>query len=120
MKLSTELKLNIYTDEDLREVAKVVETDELHIPYRVAMYIVKSIDGMNIKNEEELFKFVIGSIDKLDNVIKATFGITDSELECVDFTELGAVGMELFRWGLDKFKSIKGGNSKNVVATAIK
>ena len=108
------LVLNIYTDDTLREIKRVAEADQLRIPYRVAMYIGQSLDTLDLKNENDIFKFVTGSLDKLDKIIKATFGLTDTELECVDVAELGAVGVELYKWGIAKLNSLKGDNSKNV------
>ena len=107
------LVLNIYTDDTLREVKRVAEADQLRIPYRVAVYIGQSLDTVNLKNENDIFKFVTGSLDKLDKIIKATFGLSETELECVDVAELGAVGVELYKWGIDKLNSLKGDNSKN-------
>ena len=112
------LVLNIYTDDTLTEIKRVVEADRLKIPYRVAMYIGQSLDTLDLKNEDDIFKFLTGSMDKLDKVIKATFGVTDTELDCVDVAELGAVGVELYKWGIEKLQSLKGNNSKNVVTTA--
>ena len=112
------LVLNIYTDDTLTEIKRVAEADRLKIPYRVAMYIGDSLDTLDLKNEADIVKFVTGSLDKLDKVIKATFGVTDTELDCVDVAELGAVGVELYKWGIEKLQSLKGNNSKNVVTTA--
>jgi len=113
-----ELVLNIYTDDTLTEVKRVAEADRLKIPYRVAMYIGQTLDTLDLKSEDDIFKFVTGSLDKLDKIIKATFGVTDSELECVDVAELGAVGVEIYKWGAEKLNSLKGNNSKNVETTA--
>jgi len=112
------LVLTVYTDEALTEIKRVCEADKLRIPYRVAMYIAQALEGLDFKNEDELFKFITGSLDKVDKIVKATFGVTDTELECVDVTELGAVVMEVYRWGIDKLNSIKGDDSKNVEMTA--
>ena len=112
------LVLNIYTDDTLTEIKRVAEADRLKIPYRVAMYIGQSLDTLDLKNEDDIFNFVTGSMDKMDKVIKATFGVTDTELDCVDVAELGAVGVELYKWGIEKLQSLKGNNSKNVVTTA--
>ena len=112
------LVLSIYTDDTLTEIKRVAEADRLKIPYRVAMYIGQSLDTLDLKNEDDIFKFLTGSMDKLDKVIKATFGVTDTELDCVDVAELGAVGVELYKWGIEKLQSLKGNNSKNVVTTA--
>lgn len=112
------LVLNIYTDETLTEVKRQVEADRLKIPYRVAMYIAQSLDTVDIKNNDDILKFVTGNLDKVDKIIKATFGVSDSELECVDVSELGAVAVELYKWGMDKLKSLKGNDSKNSQTTA--
>ena len=113
------LVLNIYTDDTLREVKRVAEADQLRVPYRVAMYIGQSLDTLDLKNDDDIFKFVTGSLDKLDKIIKATFGVSETELECVDATELGSVGVELYKWGLEKINSLKAGsNPKNGGATA--
>jgi len=112
------LALNIYTDDTLTEVKRVAEADRLKIPYRVAMYIGQSLDTLDLKSEDDIFKFVTSSLDKLDKIIKATFGVSETELECVDVAELGAVVMEVYKWGLDKIKSLKGDDSKNAQMTA--
>ena len=112
------LVLNIYTDDTLTELKRVAEADRLKIPYRVAMYIGQSLDTLNLKNEDDIIKFVTGNLDKLDKIIKATFGVTDTELECIDLAELGAVATEVYKWGIEKLQSLKGNQSKNVETTA--
>lgn len=112
-----QLVLNIYTDDSLTEIKRVVEAERVKIPYRVAIYIISSLEGVNIKDDNDLIKFVTGSTDKLDKVIKATFGVSESELDCIDAAELGSVAMELYKWVIDKIKSIKGNESKNALET---
>lgn len=112
------LVLNIYTDDTLTVLKRQAEADRLKIPYRVAMYIGQSLDTLNLKNEDDIIKFVTGNLDKLDKIIKATFGVTDSELECVDVAELGVVATEVYKWGIEKLQSLKGNDSKNVQVTA--
>lgn len=107
------LALTVYTDETLTEVKRVIEAERLKIPYRAAMYIGQSLDGIENKSNDDLFNFVINSLDKVDKIIKATFGVTDSELECVDVMELGAVAVELYKWGIEKINGMKGAESKN-------
>lgn len=107
------LELTIYTDDSLSEVKRIAEADRLRIPYRVAMYIGQSLDGIENKTTDDIFNFVTGSLDKLDKIIKATFGVSELELECIDAGELGDVAMELYKWGIDKLSNMKGGNSKN-------
>ena len=107
------LVLKIYTDDTLREVKRVAEADRLKIPYRVAMYIGQSLDKVSLKNEDDILKFVTSNLDKVDKIIKATFGVTDTELECVDVSELGAVASEVYKWGINKLNRLKGNDSKN-------
>lgn len=111
------LVLNVYADETLTEVKRQVEADRLKIPYRVAMYIAQSLDTINLKNNDDVLKFVTGNLDKVDKIIKATFGVSDSELECVDVAELGSVAVELYKWGMDKLKSLKCNDPKNAQTT---
>lgn len=112
------LRLNVYTDDSLTEVKRVAEADRLKIPYRVSIYIGQTLDTLDINSKEDLLKFVSGNLDKLDKIIKATFGLSETELECVDTVELGAVAVELYKWGVDKIKSLKGNSEKNAVPTA--
>ena len=52
------LVLNVYTDDTLTEVKRVAEADRLKVPYRVAMYIGQSLDTVDLKSENDIFKFV--------------------------------------------------------------
>jgi hypothetical protein len=113
------LSLNIYTDDELTQIKRVAEAERVKIPYRVAINLISSMENANINNDNDLFNFVTSSIGKLDKIIKATFGVSELELECIDAGELGAVAMELYKWAIDKIKSIKSGDdSKNSQETA--
>lgn len=106
------LKLNVYTDETLTEVKRVVEADKLKIPYRVAMYLIQSLDSIDFNDDEDLVKFISQNIDKMDKVLKATFNLTESELECLDTAELIGVISELFKWGVENVNKLKDGNNQ--------
>lgn len=112
------LVLNIYTDESLTEVKRVAEADKLKIPYRVTMYLINSLEGIDIKDQNDLLNFVGKSMDKLDKVIKATFKVSESELDCIDSMELVPVAMDLYNFAVEKLDSIKGKKEKNVMETA--
>lgn len=113
------LKLTVYTDDTLTEVKKEVEADRLKIPYRVTGYLMQSMENLRLDDKEGIFNFITGNTEQLDKIIKATFGITDNDLACIDTAELISVGMELYQWGVEKIKSLKhGNNSKNVEETA--
>lgn len=112
------LVLTVYTDDELNEVKRVVEADRLKIPYRVTTYVGQLLEGADIENVDQMVGVVCSSLDKVDKIIKATFGITETELECIDAMELGAVAFEIYKWGKEKIESLKKDNSKNLVATA--
>lgn len=113
------LRLNVYTDESLTEIRRVCEADKLKIPYRVAMYLVQSLDSLSLNNEDDILKFVTGNVDKMDKIVKATFGVSDTELEYVDGGELIGVLKELYEWGIEKVKTLKSeGDRKNVPGPA--
>lgn len=110
------LKLNVYTDESLTELKRTCEADKLKIPYRVAMYLIQSLDGLNINNNDDLIKFVSANIDKMDKILKATFGVSESELDCIDSGELLSTVKELYVWAAQKLNDLKiEDNSKNVM-----
>lgn len=112
------LKLTIYETDELRDVKRVEEADKLKIPYRTAIYIIQSLESVDIENETQIFNFVTSHIEKLDKIIKATFRVTDTELECIDLMELGTVAVDLYKWAIEKVKGLKRNDSKNAPATA--
>lgn len=113
------LKLNVYTDESMTELKRTCEADKLKIPYRVAMYLIQSLDNVSLTNEDDVIKFISGNIDKMDKILKATFGVTDSELDCVDAGELLDTLKELYKWGIENINKLKSEkSSKNVIVPA--
>lgn len=115
------LVLHIYEDENLSKVKREATADKLKIPYRVAMSLISLLDNTDINSEKDLIKLVSSMPDKLDKIIKATFDVTEAELECVDAAELVAVAKDLYGWAMDKITGIKGGNdSKNALTAAEK
>lgn len=113
------LKLTVYMNDELREVKRIVEADELKIPYRVTGYLLQSMENLSLDDKEGMFNFIAGNTEILDKIIKATFGVSELELECINTTELVGVGMEVAKWVIEKVNALKKGNaSKNVEATA--
>jgi len=112
------LKLTVYTDDCLREIKKTVEADRLKIPYRVALYVAQSLDETTFKDKDKIFNYITDNLDKVDKIVKATFGLSETEMECIDLMELGSVGTEIFKWAIEKINSLKGDNEKNAAATA--
>lgn len=113
------LQLKVYTDDTLTEVKRVAEADELKIPYRVTGYLMQSMENLSLDDKEGLFNYIVSNADKLDKIIKATFGVSELELDCINTADLVAVAMEIYQWGISKIQSMKqGNNSKNVETTA--
>lgn len=108
-----DLALNIYTDDTLTEVKRVAYADELKIPYRVSMYLLSVLDETELNDYEDIIKFVSHNVDKVDKIIKATFGVSDIELDCINTAELFGTFKELFRWVNEKTQGIKGNDEKN-------
>lgn len=113
------LKLKVYTDESLVDEKRTCEADKLKIPYRVAMYLIQSLDTVNLDNEDDIFKFITGNVDKMDKIIKATFGVSESELDCIDAGELIETLKELYQWAIENVNSLKGGNNSKNVETPV-
>lgn len=106
-------KLNVYTDDSMCEVKRVAEADALVVPYRVSMWLLASLDDLNLDDNEALLKTLAKNTDKIDKIVKATFKVSETELECIDTMELIVVIKELYAWVLDKVKNLRG-NEKNV------
>ena len=83
------------------------------------VYSIK-IDEKEIKSYYYfiIFNFVIKNLDKVDKIIKATFGLSETEMECINLMDLVNVGVEIYKWVVDKINSLKGENEKNLTATA--
>lgn len=111
------LALTVYTDETMTDVKRVIEADELKIPYRVSMYLLACLDTLDMDNENELLKFVAGNTEKIDKIVKATFGVSEAELECVNGGELISMIKELYMWAMSKVNGL-GGDEKNGVTAA--
>ncbi len=101
------LQIKIFETDELKKVKRTETAEKVKIPYRVALRLIKSLDGTSIEEEENLIRFVTGNIEKVDKVIKATFDITENEMECIDMMDLIEVGKELFAWVMDEVKKLK-------------
>ena len=109
-----ELRLNIYKDESFTEIKRTCSVDRLRVPYRVAMYVAQMLDKVeDLTDEKQVMKLIASSGDYLTKVVKATFGVSETELECVDIGEMYDVGMELYRYAVERFKSLTGSQDPN-------
>lgn len=113
-----QLRLNVYKDESFTEVKRTCEVDRLRVPYRVAMHVAKMLDkAEDLTDEKQVIKMIAGSGDHLTKIVRATFGVSETELECVDIGEMYDVGLELYRYVIDKFQSLKGSQDPNMGET---
>lgn len=113
------LKLTVYTDDTLTEVKKVYEADKLKIPYRVVMKAMETLDSVNLNNTDDVLGVVTKNVGSIDKIIKATFGVTDNDLEHVDVTEMIDTGKEVYKWVIEKVQSLKKeGKQGNLQAAA--
>ncbi|MCM1218131.1 MAG: hypothetical protein NC548_26900 [Lachnospiraceae bacterium] len=113
------LKLNVYTNDEFTEVKRTCEAERLRVPYRVAMYVAQSLDEVeDITDERQILKLLAGSGEQVTKIIKATFGVSETELEAVDAGEMIDVALELYRYAIEKFGSLIGGNGPNGEAGA--
>jgi hypothetical protein len=100
------MKLNIYTDASFCEVREVREVPRIKIPYRVGQYVVKMIQDLDLKNKDKVFSTVLGAEDQVTMVVRATFGLTDEDLDCVDLMELADLAKEIFNFVLGKMSEL--------------
>lgn len=112
------LTLNVYTNEEFSQVKRVCEADRIRIPYRVGMYVAQTLDQVDdLTDEQQILKVITSSTDQITKVIKATFKVSEAELDCVDLGEMYGVAMELYKYAIEKFSSLKG-DSPNAGAAA--
>lgn len=113
------MKLTVYTDDMLTEVSRVVEADKLKIPYKVTLMVIKSLEGLNLSDNDEVFKAFVDNVDGVDKIIRCTFGLSEEDLNCVDTLDLIETGKEIFSWAIEKVNSIQGGQKNASMRVSI-
>lgn len=96
------MKLTIYTDETFCEVREVRERDRMKIPYRVGQHVVNLISTMDLNDEQQIIRSVLDSEEQITAVVRATFGLTDADLDHVDMMELADLGREIIAFVVQK------------------
>lgn len=102
-----ELKLTVYTDESMTEVKDVRTADTVKIPYRVATSVISSLDSVDLDDEDSIIKYIACNVDKMDKILKATFGVSEAELDCINVTELVDSVKEIYTWAVGQVRTIK-------------
>lgn len=115
------MKLNIYTDETLTEVREVREVARLKIPYRVGQYAINMIQNLDVTDDEKILRTVLGSEEQITAVVRATFGLTEDDLACIDVMELPETAKEIIAFVVNKLADLGvslGEDSPNAKAPA--
>lgn len=107
------MKLTIYTDESLTEVREVRDVPRMKIPYRTAdavLDMLADIDFQNV-NEYKVINLVLKNKKHITTVVRATFGLAEEDLDCIDLLELGDLAKEIVRFVLEKMEELGVGES---------
>ncbi len=112
--------LNIYTDDSFTDIKRVAEADRCKIPYRVSMNLITSLEGIDLKDADDIIRFLATMPDMLDKIVKATFHVSELELECIDVMEFGPILKDMYDWAMTHVKGLeaKVKNVQTAVTTA--
>ena len=96
------MRITIYQDDTYTEIRETREADRLKVPFRVGQYVVNTLSKMDFKDEQKILDAVLDSEEQITKIVKATFGLTDEDLETVDMIELGDVAKEIISFVVSK------------------
>jgi hypothetical protein len=100
------MKLTIYTDPSFREVREVREVPRIRVPYRVGQHVVKMIQNLDLKDDQQILRTALGSEEQITAVVCATFGLADEDLDCVDAMELADTAKEIIAYVVNKMAEL--------------
>ena len=101
----------------MTEIKDVRTADTVKIPYRVATSVISSLDGIDFDDGESVIMYIACNIEKMDKILKATFGVSEAELECINATELVDTVKEIYKWAMGQVRTIKAKEAvKNAMA----
>lgn len=100
------MKLKIYTDETFTEVREERVADRMRIPYRVGQYVVNAISTVNVNDDQAVLGKVLESEEQITAVVRATFGLTDEDLDGVDMMELADLAKEIIGFVVNKMAEL--------------
>lgn len=110
------MKLTIYTDDTYTDVREVRERDKMKIPYRVGQNVIKAISGLDLSDDKAVLGKILESEEQITAVVRATFGLTDEDLDHVDLLELSELAGQIVDFVLSKINALGAGD--NVPPTA--
>lgn len=102
------MKLTIYTDESMTEVREVREVPRMKIPYRTATAVMNMLGDLDLENMNEMA--ILGMVLKneyhLTRVVRATFGLDESDLDFVDVVEMGDLAKDIVAYVVQKMADL--------------
>lgn len=107
------MKLKIYTDESLIEVREEREVPRMKVPYRTADAVLDLLADLDFETMDEykILSMVLKNKQHLTTVVRATFGLTEDDLACIDLLDLTDLAKEIVRFVLDKVAELGVGES---------
>lgn len=103
------MKLTIYTDDTYTTEREVRERDKMKIPYRVGQYVIKALAGLDLTDDKAVLGKILESEEQITAVVRATFGLTDEDLDHVDLLELSELAGEIVNFVLSKINELGAG-----------
>lgn len=107
------MKLKIYTDESLAQVREEREVPRMKIPYRTADAVLDMLTDLDFDNLDEhmVLKMVLKNKKHLTTIVRATFGLSEEDLGCVDLLDLGDLARDIIRYVVEKMAELGLGES---------
>ncbi len=112
------MRITIYQDDTYTEIRETRECDRIKIPYRVGQYVINTMSKLDYKDETKVVGAVLDSEEQITKIVKATFGLTDEDLETVDMMELGDVAKDIINFVLAKISEMGVGIDENFLTRA--
>jgi len=100
------LRINIYTDETYSEVKETREAARIKIPYKVAKDVLQIVQGLDLADDRAIFQQLLKSEEYITRIVKATFGLTEDDLEYIETGELYDTGKEIVQFVIDKMAAM--------------
>ena len=105
------LKLTIYTDDTYTAEREVRTAEKMKIPYRVGQYVIKAVAGLDLNDDKAVLAKLLESEEQITAVVRATFGLTDEDLDHVDLLELSELAGQIIDFVLSKINDLGAGDT---------
>ena len=105
------MELKIYTDDTYTEVRETRQRDRMKIPYRVGQHVMRVIANADLSNDQDVLRAILESEEQITAVVRATFGLTDEDLDHVDLMDLEKLAREIIQYVVGKINELGGGET---------